>query len=199
MKRSIDVSVVVAALVAAAILVLPGAVAGQAHDHAAMSAGDGAAAAAPAAAAPAGQAAFQAIADVVQRLEADPSTDWSKVDIEGLRRHLVDMDRVFMEATVETTDVPGGARYRVTGSGDAIGSIQRMATAHARALEGSDQYRAAAEATEDGALVTVTAADGSAATTAKIRGLGFAGLLTLDDHHAPHHWMLATGARPAGH
>lgn len=193
MRFSTDVSAVVVAVAATAILVLPALAEAQEHDHAAMSA------AVSTAPAPAGQAAFEAIADVVNRLEADPSTDWSTVDIEALRRHLVDMDRVFMEASVEAVDVPGGARFRVAGSGDAVGSIQRMATAHSRALEGSDEYRAAVETTRDGALVTVTAADGSAETAAKIRGLGFAGLLVLDDHHAPHHWMLATGARPPGH
>ncbi len=196
MKRTTRVSAVAVALAAVAVLVLPGVTEGQEHDHAAMSA---AAALPPAATAPAGQAAFEAIADVVQRLEADPSTDWSNVDIESLRRHLVDMDRVFVEVSVEATDVPGGSRFRVAGPGDVVGSIQRMATAHGRALEGSAEYRAAVETTADGALVTVTAASGSAATAAKIRGLGFAGLLVLDDHHAAHHWMLATGARPPGH
>ena len=41
---------------------------------------------------------------------------------------------------------------------------------------------------------TVTAANpGDARTVAKIRGLGFAGLLTLGDHHTPHHIALARG------
>jgi hypothetical protein len=147
----------------------------------------------------AGQAAFETIAAVVRRLEADPSTDWSRVDIEALRRPLVDMDRVMMEAGVEATPLPGGARFAVTGTGPAVGSIQRMVTAHARALSGSPLYRAAVTGTEAGAVLEVTAADGSPGTAAKIRGLGFAGLLTIDDHHAPHHVMLASGAAPPGH
>lgn len=197
MKRSTDGPAVVAALAVVAVLVLPGVARGQEHDHAAMA--DDASSMAARDGAPAGQAAFEAIAQVVRRLEADSSTDWSRVDVEALRRHLVDMDRVFMETRVETGEVDGGARFRVTGRGDVVGSIQRMATAHARALQGGDEYRAVVEPTEDGAIVTVTAAAGSVATAAKIRGLGFAGLLTVDDHHAAHHWMLATGARPPGH
>src|SRR6516165_7172350 len=39
----------------------------------------------------AGQDAFGAIQEVVQILEADPTTDWSKVNIDALRQHLVDM------------------------------------------------------------------------------------------------------------
>lgn len=183
-----------AVIAAAALQLLPGAVHVQAqdHDHAEMSA--------PASVtAPAGQAAFEAINDVVRRLEADPSTDWSTVDIEALRLHLIDMDRVFTEAGAETTTIPGGARFLVRGTGDVVGSIQRMAGAHARALENSEQFQAAVETTSDGVTMDVTAADGLPETVAKIRGLGFAGLLTLDDHHAPHHWMMATGAAPPGH
>ena len=39
-----------------------------------------------------GQAAFGAMAEVVRTLEGDPATDWSKVDIERLRQHLIDMN-----------------------------------------------------------------------------------------------------------
>ena len=37
-----------------------------------------------------GQDAFGAIQEIVQILEADPKTDWSKVELEGLRQHLID-------------------------------------------------------------------------------------------------------------
>ena len=42
----------------------------------------------------AGQGAFAAIQEIVAILEADPDTDWSKVDIDALRQHLVDMNAV---------------------------------------------------------------------------------------------------------
>ena len=45
-----------------------------------------------------GQGAFAAIAEVVALLDADPATDWSRVDIEGLRQHLIDMGNVTMRA-----------------------------------------------------------------------------------------------------
>lgn len=35
-----------------------------------------------------GQSAFAAIQEIVTKLEADPATDWSKIDIESLRQHL---------------------------------------------------------------------------------------------------------------
>ncbi|MCC2098329.1 MAG: hypothetical protein KDJ29_15640, partial [Hyphomicrobiales bacterium] len=39
-----------------------------------------------------GQSAFAAIQEIVEILEADRSTDWSKVNIPALRQHLIDMD-----------------------------------------------------------------------------------------------------------
>ena len=37
----------------------------------------------------AGESAFAAIQEIVALLNADPKTDWSKVDIDALRQHLV--------------------------------------------------------------------------------------------------------------
>ena len=41
-----------------------------------------------------GQDAFGTIQEIVQILEADPNTDWSKVNIAALREHLIDMNEV---------------------------------------------------------------------------------------------------------
>ena len=40
-----------------------------------------------------GQAAFGAIQEIVGILEADPKTDWSKVNLKALRQHLIDMSK----------------------------------------------------------------------------------------------------------
>src|SRR3954453_15544673 len=73
-----------------------------------------------------GQSAFAAIQEIVALLEADPQTDWSKVDIEALRRHLIDMDNVTMGSQITVETVEGGARFVVTGQASTIPSIQRM-------------------------------------------------------------------------
>ena len=44
-----------------------------------------------------GQSAFAAIQEIVDILEADPKTDWSKVNIDALREHLVDMSNVTLD------------------------------------------------------------------------------------------------------
>jgi hypothetical protein len=38
-----------------------------------------------------GQVAFGAIPEVVRILEANPATEWSKVNISALQQHLIDM------------------------------------------------------------------------------------------------------------
>ena len=64
-----------------------------------------------------GQDAFAAIAEIVGILEADPTTDWTKVDIERLRQHLIDMNEVMLRAAVSQTSVPGGLAMDITGTG----------------------------------------------------------------------------------
>jgi hypothetical protein len=141
-----------------------------------------------------GQSAFGAIQEIVEILEADSGTDWSKVDIEGLRRHLVDMDNVTLASTVDAAAVDGGARFTITGTGKVAGSIRRMVVAHAESMDGVDGWRFVAAERPDGATLTVTAPD--AATQSKIRALGFIGVMTRGMHHQEHHLMIASGAGP---
>jgi hypothetical protein len=141
-----------------------------------------------------GQAAFGAISEVVQLLKADPNTDWSKVNVEALRQHLIDMDEVTMHSAVTQRNVPGGIQVDVAGSGRGAAAIKRMALSHTKMLDEGTEYHATATAIPGGARITVTAKDASdARLVAVIRGLGFAGLMTEGAHHAPHHLAIARG------
>lgn len=142
-----------------------------------------------------GQSAFAAIQEIVAMLEADPSTDWSKGDIEALRQHLIDMDNVTLRAEVKGEPVEGGMRFAVSGEGAVKLSIRRMVSAYAATMDGVDGWHLRARETETGAVLTVT---GPASGLAKIRALGFAGILTRGEHHHMHHLMMARGL-PMGH
>jgi len=147
-----------------------------------------------------GQGAFGAIAEVVGTLEADPATDWSKVDIERLRQHLIDMDEVVMRATVKATQVPGGLSMDVTGRDRTAHSIRAMLIPHAAELDAMPAWSAKAEQISGGVRLVVVARDpADARTVARIRGLGFAGLLVQGGHHGPHHLAMAKGEMPATH
>jgi hypothetical protein len=140
-----------------------------------------------------GQAAFAAIQEIVQILEADPATDWSKVDIDALRRHLVDMDNVVLRAKVTTEPVEGGVRFVVSGDGAVADSIRRMVLDHAATMNGVGGWTYSATATDSGAVLTV---EGRPEEITKLRGLGFFGIMTRGMHHQHHHLMIARGQNP---
>ncbi|WP_419694904.1 hypothetical protein ACN2CC_32530 [Mesorhizobium muleiense] len=58
-----------------------------------------------------GQDAFGAIQEIVRMLEADPETDWSKIDLEALRQHLIDMNEVTLKADAAATPIEGGLSW----------------------------------------------------------------------------------------
>ena len=140
-----------------------------------------------------GQAAFGAIQEIVEMLEADPATDWSKVDIDALRQHLVDMDNVTLHAEVKSEPVAGGVRFIVSGIGPVRDSIQRMVSAHAKAMNSVDNWSFAASNTATGADLTVIVPPRDAG---KLHGLGFFGVLAHGMHHQAHHLMIARGMDP---
>ena len=146
-----------------------------------------------------GQAAFGAISEVVRILKADPKTDWSKVNLEALRQHLIDMDRVTMTSVVKQRNVAGGIEIDVTGTGPTVGAIRRMAVNHTQMLSHGGEYEGSASEIPNGARLVVRAKSASdSAAVARVRGLGFVGILTEGDHHAPHHLMLARGENVHG-
>lgn len=156
----------------------------------------------PAAGAPAlpGQDAFGAIAEVVRLLEADSNTDWSKVDLERLRQHLIDMNEVVLRSEVKSSQVPAGLAMEVTGAGRGEQAIRAMVVPHAVELGRMSEWVAKTEPIPGGVRLTVTARKPEdAKTVARIRGLGFAGLLVQGGHHGPHHLAMAKGEPLPGH
>jgi hypothetical protein len=139
-----------------------------------------------------GQGAFAAIAEATQTLEADRHTDWSRVDIAALRNHLVDMENVTIRANVTMRAVPNGARFDVTSADTAVRkSIQRMLHLHGGMVNQEGGFKASIRDIPTG--VSMIVAGATSADAAKIRALGFFGLLTEGMHHQQHHMMLAKG------
>ncbi len=147
-----------------------------------------------------GQDAFGAIQEIVRILEADPGTDWSKVNLERLRQHLIDMNDVTLRSNVKATPVPAGLAMDVTGTGRTEDAIRRMVAPHTVELNAMPQWSANTEQIPGGLRLTVVAKNpDDAKTVARIRGLGFIGLLVQGGHHQPHHLAMAKGEGVAGH
>ena len=82
-----------------------------------------------------GQSAFAAIQEIVSILEADPATDWSKVDIDALRQRLVDMNNVTLSR--ESHRSCSRRRHSVRRDGRWLG--QQFDPAHGRCARGDDE------------------------------------------------------------
>jgi hypothetical protein len=138
-----------------------------------------------------GQDAFGAIQEIVAILEADPNTDWEKVNLAALREHLIDMNEVTLNAAVDEQPINGGLAMTVTGSGRTADSIRRMLSAHAPELDRIEGWSATTSPLPNGVRFTVTnTAPGQAI---RIRQLGLMGLLVTTSHHQAHHLAIAKG------
>ena len=137
-----------------------------------------------------GQDAFGAIQEVVQILEADPSTDWSKVNIDALREHLIDMNEVTLHAAVAERVLDNGVEIAVTGEGRTLEAIKRMVPAHVAELAKLG-WNAKTEDLPNGVKLTVITSDPKELT--KLKALGFMGIMVQVGHHQPHHLMIAKG------
>jgi hypothetical protein len=137
-----------------------------------------------------GQDAFGTIQEVVQILEADPTTDWSKVNIAALREHLIDMTEVTLRAIASERALNNGVEIAVTGEGRTLEAIKRMIPAHVGELV-KIGWNAKTEDLPNGVNLSVTTNDPKQVT--KLKALGFMGIMVQGGHHQPHHLMMAKG------
>ena len=137
-----------------------------------------------------GQAAFAAIAEIVQLLEQDPDTDWSTINIQTLREHLVDMANLTLKATTTQRLLNDHIVFIVTGTDDTLGAIQRMVPVHAAIVAKARGWQVTTEPVTSGLKLTIKT---NRADRVKLAGLGFFGFMALENHHQHHHLQMATG------
>jgi|ERR1700683_74366 len=139
-----------------------------------------------------GQSAFAAIHEIVAMLEADPKTDWSKVNVDALRQHLIDMDNMALYAKITYEPIVSGEHIHVSGKGEVRDSIQRMVMMHVAMAGNTTDWHMKAAPASDGADINVVAI--SPLGLKKIKALGLIGMMAEGMHHARHHMMLARGS-----
>lgn len=102
------------------------------------------------------------------------------------------MDNVTLRAAVTSDEIDGGTRYTVTSADPAVvAAIRAMVITHVPTINGVEGWTMQAEEVASGAAMTVTGHD-----TARIRSLGFIGLMTVGMHHQTHHIALTSGQNP---
>lgn len=140
----------------------------------------------------AGQSAFAAIAEIVALVDADPNTDWSQVNIDGLRSHLVDMDHLTLLATVSSKQIkPQIMQFQINGKARTLAAIHTMVPTHAKMVRSTTGWDIDVKVNSNG--VTLTVDPGSDEAFIKLKALGFFGFMTIGAHHQAHHYQMAIG------
>lgn len=136
---------------------------------------------------------FGTIQEVISKLEANPDTDWSKVNLEALRQHLLDMKAFTEEVEVlEKKPVENGVEISVHPVTDrAQAALKRLMGMHPKMLKMEKGWDMSARREGKNWLIRCTTDKPGEVT--KIRALGYIGLLAEGAHHQMHHWMMATG------
>ena len=110
------------------------------------------------------------------------------------------MNEVVLRAAVKAGSVAGGLAMEITGPARTEQAIRAMVAPHAAELDRMPEWTARTEQIPGGLRLTVTArTPEDTKTVARIRGLGFAGLLAQGGHHGPHHLAMAKGVALPGH
>lgn len=146
-----------------------------------------------------GNDAFGTIQEAIRALEADSTTDWSKVDLEALRQHLIDMNNFTLHVDVLSQNpIPGGVDIVVKGNTPAAQqSLKRVLTAHPPMLKKETGWTMDVKPENDQFELVVTTENPKEVD--KIRGLGYIGLMAYGMHHQMHHWMIVHGINPHEH
>lgn len=136
---------------------------------------------------------FGTIQEVISKLEADPATDWSKVDLEALRQHLLDM-KAFTEEVLVISQKPYEKGLEISVKPEterAARALKRVLKMHPAMLKKEKDWDMKTKEEDGKWRIIVTTPDASEVD--KIRALGYIGILTAGAHHQLHHWMIASG------
>ncbi len=110
-----------------------------------------------------GNAVFGTIQEVIRKLEADPDTDWSQVDLEALRQHLIDMHHFTMNVrVVSKSSISNGVEIVVEPTiPGAMPSLERVFQAHPPMLRAEKGWAMEVSENGDQFVLEVTTDDAS--------------------------------------
>jgi len=143
-----------------------------------------------------GNDALWTIQEAIRKLDADPKTDWSKITLEALRQHLVDMHNFTINIDVlSQTPLEKGMKAVVLPTTEGSkASLNRVLAAHAAQLKRETGWEMHVE--KKGDVFTIIVSTHKLAEVDRIRGLGYIGIMALGAHHQVHHWSMVTGEDP---
>lgn len=144
----------------------------------------------------AGNAIFGTIQEAIKMLDADPNTDWTKVDLEGLRQHLIDMENFTSGVDILSNEkIEKGSKIVIRAKSRAAHeSLLRALKAHPSMMQAETGWTMDVKQNKE--RFTLTIETQKPEEVARLRALGYIGVMALGDHHQVHHWMMASGSNP---
>ena len=138
---------------------------------------------------------FAVIQEAITLLEANPDTDWSMVNIEALRLHLVEMQDMTLNVTVEQEPIKLGFKAVITPTTNrALQSMSRVLSVHPSQMKEETGWNMVV--TNNNGIFTIAVTTDQLQDVDKIRGLGYIGIMAYGNHHQQHHWAMASGENP---
>ncbi len=138
---------------------------------------------------------FAVIQEAIALLEANPDTDWSTVNIEALRLHLIEMQDMTLNVTVEQQPISLGFLAVITPTTNrALQSMSQVLSAHPAQMKEETGWDMVV--TNNNGIFTIAVTTDQLQDVDKIRGLGYIGIMAYGSHHQPHHWAMASGQNP---
>jgi len=138
---------------------------------------------------------FAVIQEVITLLEANPDTDWSMVNIESLRSHLVEMQDMTLNVNVEQEPIKLGFKAIIIPTTNReLQSMIRVLSAHPSQMKKETGWDMLV--TNNNGIFTLTVTTNQLQDVNKLRGLGYIGIMAYGNHHQPHHWAMASGDDP---
>ena len=138
---------------------------------------------------------FAVIQEAITLLEANPDTNWSKVNIEALRLHLVEMQDMTLNVTVEQEPIKLGFKAVITPTTNrALQSMSRVLSVHPSQMKEETGWDMVV--TNNNGIFTIAVTTDQLQDVDKIRGLGYIGIMAYGNHHQQHHWAMASGENP---
>ena len=135
---------------------------------------------------------FAVIQEAIALLEANPDTDWSTVNIEALRLHLIEMQDMTLNVTVEQQPISLGFMAVITPTTNrALQSMAQVLSAHPSQMKEETGWDMVV--TNNNGIFTIAVTTDQLQDVDKIRGLGYIGIMAYGSHHQPHHWAMASG------
>lgn len=146
----------------------------------------------------AGNDIFATIQEVIDQLENDPETDWSKVNIEALRQHLLDMNDMAVNIDViNQKPLVNGLEVTIQATTmRAKQTLLKVFNVHPMHLKRETGWDMQVVQNKEHFIVTTTSKDLKQVN--KIIALSYIGLMAYGNHHQPHHWGISTSQNPHG-